>query len=257
MDETQLSGTAPTVDGPPVADAPEPQAVGLDGALEMVAAGGPVVWILAAMSVAATAIILVKLWQFARAGLGRRRQVARALALRDAGQPAGALDCARWAGGPAASVLALAIEGQMNGAAEPRLREAAWSRAADLIEGLRAWTRPLETIATLAPLLGLFGTVLGMIAAFAQMEAAGARVDPSALSGGIWQALLTTAAGLAVAIPAAAAAAWFERRIEREEHLIETTMAVFFAGEEAAPRRGPATARREERLHAAPALRSL
>jgi biopolymer transport protein ExbB len=51
-------------------------------------------------------------------------------------------------------------------------------------------------------LLGLFGTVLGMVEAFRQLELAGSQVDPAVLSGGIWQALLTTAVGLAVAIPA-------------------------------------------------------
>jgi biopolymer transport protein ExbB len=65
-------------------------------------------------------------------------------------------------------------------------------------------------------LLGLFGTVLGMIEAFRAMEAAGARVDPSILSGGIWQALLTTAVGLGVAIPVSIAHSWLERRVEVE-----------------------------------------
>ena len=65
----------------------------------------------------------------------------------------------------------------------------------------RQYLRILEVIATLSPLLGLFGTVIGMIDAFQQLESAGSAVDPSILSGGIWVALLTTAAGLAVAIP--------------------------------------------------------
>ena len=59
----------------------------------------------------------------------------------------------------------------------------------------------LQVIATIAPLLGLLGTVFGMIEAFQQMEQAGKNIDPSLLSGGIWEALLTTAAGLSVAIP--------------------------------------------------------
>ena len=54
-----------------------------------------------------------------------------------------------------------------------------------------------------------------MIVAFQNMEAAGSRVDPSVLSGGIWQALLTTAVGLAVAIPVVAVHSWMERRVER------------------------------------------
>lgn len=74
--------------------------------------------------------------------------------------------------------------------------------------------RVLEVIAITAPLLGLLGTVLGMIEAFKAMEAAGAQVNPAVLSGGIWKALLTTAVGLGVAIPASLCNSWFERRSE-------------------------------------------
>ncbi|MCC5968052.1 MAG: MotA/TolQ/ExbB proton channel family protein, partial [Natronohydrobacter sp.] len=59
------------------------------------------------------------------------------------------------------------------------------------------------------------GTVLGMIEAFQALQAAGNRADPAALAGGIWQALLTTAAGMAVAIPAAMALTWFESICDR------------------------------------------
>tara|TARA_B100000900_G_scaffold69828_1_gene55124 strand:+ start:1147 stop:1773 length:627 start_codon:yes stop_codon:yes gene_type:complete len=59
----------------------------------------------------------------------------------------------------------------------------------------------LKVIAMVAPLLGLLGTVFGMIDAFQQMEMAGNNINPSTLSGGIWEALLTTAVGLSVAIP--------------------------------------------------------
>jgi len=93
------------------------------------------------------------------------------------------------------------------GAEASRAAKAALSRAGS---GLRA----LEVIATVAPLLGLFGTVLGMIAAFQALQQTGARADPAALAGGIWEALLTTAAGMALAIPASIALAWFEGVIE-------------------------------------------
>jgi biopolymer transport protein ExbB len=59
----------------------------------------------------------------------------------------------------------------------------------------------LASVAHLAPLLGLFGTVLGMIEVFRRLESIGGRADVSLLSGGIWVALLTTAFGLLVAIP--------------------------------------------------------
>ena len=69
----------------------------------------------------------------------------------------------------------------------------------------------LELIATISPLLGLFGTVLGMVDAFYMLQESGSNADPSTLSGGIWQALLTTAAGLVVAIPALVSLKCFER----------------------------------------------
>ncbi|MFP6717413.1 MAG: MotA/TolQ/ExbB proton channel family protein, partial [Alphaproteobacteria bacterium] len=68
--------------------------------------------------------------------------------------------------------------------------------------------------ANLSPLLGLLGTVLGMIKAFARLESAGTKVDPAILAGGIWEALLTTAFGLSVAIPALAAFYILEGQVE-------------------------------------------
>ncbi len=59
----------------------------------------------------------------------------------------------------------------------------------------------LATLASIAPLLGLLGTVTGLIKAFMVVERAGGKVDASMLAGGIWEAMLTTAAGLSVAIP--------------------------------------------------------
>lgn len=82
------------------------------------------------------------------------------------------------------------------------------------LNSLRNGLRSLEVIAATAPLLGLLGTVLGMIEAFQQLEQAGNQIDPSLLSGGIWQALLTTAAGLIVALPALLAWHIFDRRFE-------------------------------------------
>lgn len=68
--------------------------------------------------------------------------------------------------------------------------------------GLIAW------IAQVAPLFGLLGTVIGMVDLFSGLESAGQTVDASTLSSGIWKALLTTAAGLIIAIPLLGAHAW-------------------------------------------------
>ncbi len=83
---------------------------------------------------------------------------------------------------------------------------------------LGAYLRPLEFIATVCPLLGLLGTVIGMIAAFQAMALAGSQVNPAVLSGGIWVALLTTAVGLAIAIPVSFLHGLLVRRLDRFSH---------------------------------------
>lgn len=84
--------------------------------------------------------------------------------------------------------------------------------------------RTLETIAMVSPLMGLLGTVLGMIQAFRDLEMAEGAANASLLAGGIWQALLTTAAGLIVALPAAAGAALLSARAEAAVAEIEATI---------------------------------
>lgn len=74
--------------------------------------------------------------------------------------------------------------------------------------------RLLSTIAALAPLIGLLGTVWGMVEAFATIETL-EQVKPADVAGGIWSALLTTVFGLVIAIPAVAATRWSESRIEK------------------------------------------
>ena len=83
------------------------------------------------------------------------------------------------------------------------------------LRNLEFLLKPLEVISNIAPLLGLLGTVIGMINAFSKLENAGSRVDPAILAGGIWEALLTTAFGLIVAIPALAAFYWLDGRVDK------------------------------------------
>lgn len=71
----------------------------------------------------------------------------------------------------------------------------------------------LEVISQVSPLVGLLGTVIGMIDSFNELELGGSLVDPSILAGGIWTALLTTAMGLIVAIPALVSHYFLERKI--------------------------------------------
>ena len=116
-----------------------------------------------------------------------------------------------------ARVLRAAID-----AARTRPPEAAREETLRVARGvlMQAGTglRALDLIATIAPLVGLLGTVLGMIDAFQALQETGARADPAALAGGIWEALLTTAAGMAVAIPASVALSWFDAVSARVAH---------------------------------------
>ena len=80
-------------------------------------------------------------------------------------------------------------------------------------EKLNRFMPTLEIIGQVSPLIGLLGTVIGMIDSFNELELGGSLVDPSVLAGGIWTALLTTAMGLIVAIPALICHYFFDRSI--------------------------------------------
>ncbi len=80
-------------------------------------------------------------------------------------------------------------------------------------EKLNRFMPTLEIIGQVSPLIGLLGTVIGMIDSFNELELGGSLVDPSVLAGGIWTALLTTAMGLIVAIPALISHYFFDRNI--------------------------------------------
>ena len=88
------------------------------------------------------------------------------------------------------------------------------SAALALFARLSRYNRLLELIGLIAPLLGLLGTILGMITAFQALQESGQQADPTVLAGGIWEALLTTALGLIVAIPAIVAFNLIENRME-------------------------------------------
>ncbi|RWR51963.1 MotA/TolQ/ExbB proton channel family protein [Sinirhodobacter ferrireducens] len=179
---------------------------------DFVALGGWVVALLLAISVIAGAAVLWKLWDLAMLRVGPHPALAAALADWQAGQRGAA--AARLAAGRSA-LDRLAARAMAAGAPEtlrPRLQAETEAHAARAEAGLRL----LDAIAQTAPLLGLFGTVLGMIEAFQTLQAGGSSVDPSQLAGGIWVALLTTAMGLGIAMPVSLFLSWTESRIARE-----------------------------------------
>ena len=165
-------------------------------------AGGPVLIILLLMSVLGLATVLLKVWQFSRIGVIRNQALESALHDWRQGDESQAQATLAGIDKPIAKIVLHAIELHRQTAFNAELAREEIIRLASIeLLHSRQYFRILEVIAALSPLLGLFGTVLGMIDAFQQLEAAGSTVDPAILSGGIWVALLTTAAGLAVAIP--------------------------------------------------------
>jgi biopolymer transport protein ExbB len=128
------------------------------------------------------------------------------------------------------SLLTFAIKSLHEGVAEATVREEVSRRAESLIRTWQSHLTVLEAIGSISPLLGLFGTVLGMIQAFQALEQAGSQVDPSVLSGGIWQALFTTGVGLAVAIPTVLAHLWLERKANSKVAALEDRVTRVFTG---------------------------
>lgn len=190
--------------------------------------GGPVVVILMGVAVLTLAVVLYKLWQFAAAGVGRHAALSQAITAWDAGDRAGAQAALERSTSYLAPVVTMAMES--GSSATTRLQAEAEHLFARLERGFRL----LDSVAQLAPLLGLFGTVLGMIEAFQALQDAGAQVDPSILAGGIWVALLTTAVGLVVAMPTALALSWLEGRMEAERVLADKAILTILAPKGAA-----------------------
>ncbi|MDX8350711.1 MotA/TolQ/ExbB proton channel family protein [Cognatiyoonia sp. IB215446] len=161
-------------------------------------------------SIAVLAIALYKLWQFRVAGVGRHRALMQAVQAWDAGDDSGTHAYLSRSTSYLVPVVEMALNAEQDD--NDRLISEAEARFARLERGLRI----LDNVAQLAPLLGLFGTVLGMIEAFQALQDAGSQVDPSILAGGIWVALMTTAAGLAVAMPTSLLHSWLESRMDAE-----------------------------------------
>lgn len=209
----------------------------VDTLLGLISQGGPIVVILCLFSLIAVTLFVSKCWQFSKAGLlqtsiQQQAQYNEFFHHLLQGREDLALQHVNNVDRPIARLLNLALtmkqEHSGNEAGITLLREELVRIASLNLQTLRSKLRLMEMIASLSPLLGLLGTVIGMIAAFKAMQSAGPNVDPATLSGGIWEALLTTAAGLIVAIPTAAGLSWLERKVERFQQQVESEITRFF-----------------------------
>lgn len=120
---------------------------------------------------------------------------------------------------PLASVLK-AMWAERDRLSPKELESLAQEEAEYEIHGLEKNLKALGVIAVLSPLLGLLGTVWGIMKAFHQTAEA-TQVDPTRLAGGIWEALITTFVGLSIAIPTWALYYYFENRLNRTAFQLE------------------------------------
>ncbi|MGR3462265.1 MAG: MotA/TolQ/ExbB proton channel family protein [Roseovarius sp.] len=198
--------------------------------------GGPALWVIAALSVLTLALILWKIWRLMLTGAWSGAMTERAVALWQHGQATEATALLRPRRSLRARLALAAMEAaQASRWTEAQAREETTRVAKTLLNEARTGLRALELIATIAPLVGLLGTVLGMIAAFQALQTSGSSADPSILAGGIWEALLTTAAGMAVAIPASMALTWFESVADHVQADMEDAATRIFTTPEARP----------------------
>jgi len=178
--------------------------------------GGPAIWAIGALSVITVALILWKIWRLMVLGAWAGQRAEKAVGLWQADRADEAVNVVAKGGGLRAQVVRAAFAARQDPSLnDAHAREETGRVARQLLTKARSGLRALELIASVAPLIGLLGTVLGMISAFQALQAAGAQADPATLAGGIWEALLTTAAGMAVAIPASTALTWFESIADR------------------------------------------
>jgi biopolymer transport protein ExbB len=195
----------------------------MTGLLENLATGGPVIVLLALISLLSLTVIGVKLAQLWPVTSGKEQR-SQAIDLWQKGDGDKAQSTVAKGKSPADRILIFAMSSLQDGLQGPVLTSELERRGNEEVQRMNSLIRLLELIAMVSPLLGLLGTVTGMIQSFQELELAQGAANASVLAGGIWQALLTTAAGLVVAIPAAIAAGLFAARIDAAAMMIESAV---------------------------------
>ncbi len=179
---------------------------------EIIKAGGPVMWPILLCSVAALAIVLERLWSLQDRRVIPRELTDKVWKLVEAGQLQDKHVTALAANSPLGQVLAAGLASRNR--SREIVKEAIEDTGRHVAHDLERFLNMLGTIAAVTPLLGLLGTVTGIIAAFDAITSQGVG-DPRVLSGGIGEALITTAAGLIVAIPALVGYRYLRGKVDR------------------------------------------
>jgi len=182
--------------------------------------GGPVMWPLLALSLVAITVVLERFFFTIRERTRRNRQVVtEILALAEQGRITDAEQ--KGAGSPdfIARTLTFALSHR-----DPSFTNALLQASAEELHRFNRGLSVLDTTITLAPLLGLFGTITGMIHSFGLLGASELGA-PTAITGGIAEALIATAFGLLIAMIALLPFNFLNSQLEQARHEIETTAA--------------------------------
>jgi len=165
--------------------------------------GGPLMWVILAASIVGVGVFFERLWTTQRSRVLPRAFVDRIRALVAKGKTSEALLLCEENGSSIALIMAAALRAYEHSTNRAEIKEAVEEVGAREVAHMDRNVEIVGTVATISPLLGLLGTVVGMIQVFRQfVEAyASGRVGPDTFAQGIWQALITTAYGLIVAIP--------------------------------------------------------
>ena len=179
--------------------------------MQLLLSGGPILIVIVLLSIYAVYVFVERLMKLSRERVDADALMMKVNAAVRERDLEGALIACENHGGPVARVLISALQKLPYGrsAVEASFQEASLHEEQDLSKGLR----PLATIAQVAPLLGLLGTVTGMILAFSEISQQGTG-NPAVLADGIGQALVTTAAGMIVAIPVLIGQSYLSSRVE-------------------------------------------
>jgi biopolymer transport protein ExbB len=203
----------------------------MSGLVDTLISGGPIVVVLLVLSFLSLVLIAKKTIQLSGVLKGEAKRE-NALDYWSNGDRKAALDTVAGSETPVDRVLRHAMSGLKQGRPRAILDDDLEWRGNSEVAQMNRHIRVLELIAMISPLLGLLGTVLGMIQSFQELALAEGAANASVLAGGIWQALLTTAAGLIVAIPAAIAATLLSSRVDTVAQRIEATVGRLFAIED-------------------------
>ena len=197
--------------------------------MELIKLGGPVVLVLIALSIVGLTIAFYKVLQYQKYSRSRLKKVEKALDYWTDGEAEPALAALKNDRSPFAGMLANGISWLTEKPdSEPKIREELTRQGQQIVTRVNSFNSFVELIAYLSPMLGLLGTVLGMIDVFSGLANEGGGADTGMLAGGIWEALLTTAVGLTIAIPFAIIHALLESRATNIRRAMEDQLTRLF-----------------------------